>query len=525
MKNKKEIILLIIFIVLQSILYVCTGMSKGYIHIDEAYSFGLTNYDRVEIEENADFYNTWHEKEYYEDYLSIQEDERGNFAPVYENQKNDVHPPFYYLLLRIAMSFSDGHFSMWPGIVLNIVLYAFITIFMYLILKKLLKDEKNAGIKAAVLAFISSITLAGLSNAVYIRMYALLTLEILITTFLHIKLLESEKVKDKLLIGIGVTVLVGILTHYYYLVYLVALYIVILIKYIKEKKLKQLLYYTLTMLAAGIGSLVIFPYSIVHMFFGYRGQGVISNLEDVGGVLPRIGVQLYNLNYYGFNNMMIVIFAIIVVVLTLKIILRKKLPQISKENKNILIMLLVPSIFFFIVSAIGSPWQVLRYIVPVCGILFMVTIYGLYIVLKAIFSEKITNTIICIIFCVILVMPFIMRMEPELLYREKKEIVQELGGELNLPTIYLYSSGTLGFLNDIMIFAEIDQSYIAKDMECTEENIQNVFEDKDVSNGIIVFINDGQDNDAMLETTQQALSLTETQHLARLWSSNVYYVH
>src|SRR5699024_5334294 len=116
----------------------------------------------------------------------------------------------------------------------------------------------------------------------------------------------------------------------------------ILIKYIKEKKLKQLLYYTLTMLAAGIGSLVIFPYSIVHMFFGYRGQGVISNLEDVGGVLPRIGVQLYNLYYYGFNNMMIVIFAIIVVVLTLKIILRKKLPQISKENKNILIMLLIP---------------------------------------------------------------------------------------------------------------------------------------------------------------------------------------
>mgnify|MGYP005816567989 FL=1 len=261
------------------------------------------------------------------------------------------------------------------------------------------------------------------------------------------------------------------------------------------------------------------------MFFGYRGQGVISNLEDVGGVLPRIDEQIHNLNYYAFNNLMFVILGIIAVGLILNVIIKKKLPQISKENKNILIMLLVPSIFFFIVSAIGSPWQVLRYIVPVCGILFMVTIYGLYIVLRAILSEKITNTIICIIFCAILVMPFIMRMEPELLYREKKEIVQELGGELNLPTIYLYSSGTLGFLNDIMLFAEIDQSYIAKDMDCTEENIQNVFEDKDVSNGIIVFINDGQDNDAMLETVEQALSLTETQHLARLWSSNVYYVH
>ena len=126
MKNKKEILIIVILILIQSIIYVFVGANKSYLHIDEAYSYGLTNYDKVEIEENADFYNTWHNKEYYEDYLTVNEDEIGDLKPVYENQKNDVHPPLYYLLLRIAMSFSVGSFSKWAGFGLNIVIYAFI---------------------------------------------------------------------------------------------------------------------------------------------------------------------------------------------------------------------------------------------------------------------------------------------------------------------------------------------------------------------------------------------------------------
>ena len=154
MKNKKEILIIVILILIQSIIYVFVGANKSYLHIDEAYSYGLTNYDKVEIEENADFYNTWHNKEYYEDYLTVNEDEIGDFKPVYENQKNDVHPPLYYLLLRIAMSFSVGSFSKWAGFGLNIVIYAFITILAYLILKKMLSNEKRLEIKAAILAFV-----------------------------------------------------------------------------------------------------------------------------------------------------------------------------------------------------------------------------------------------------------------------------------------------------------------------------------------------------------------------------------
>ena len=48
---------------------------------------------------------------------------------------------FTIMLLRIAMSFSVGEFSKWAGIGLNILIYVFITVFIYLILKKMLSKE------------------------------------------------------------------------------------------------------------------------------------------------------------------------------------------------------------------------------------------------------------------------------------------------------------------------------------------------------------------------------------------------
>lgn len=524
-KIKEEILIIAIFLIIQTIMYIWAGVNKSYIHIDEAYSFGLSNYKRVEIQDNEDFFNIWHEKEYYEDYLSVQEDEVGDYRPVYENQKNDVHPPLYYLMLRFAMFFTKGHFSKWVGIVLNIIIYAFVTIFMYLILKKLLKEEKNVNRKSAILAFMSSIILASVSNVIYTRMYALSTLNILITTFLHIKLLESENVTPKLLICIGISVLAGVLTHYYYLFYLIILYLVFLIKHIKEKKLRTLIYYTLTMIVAGGISLIIFPYSIQHMFFGYRGQGVISSFGNIHEIIPSILEQIRNLNYYVFNNLIFLILAIIAVILIYNKIRKKDILKITSEKKEILKIIYMPTIFFFIITSVASPWNVLRYIVPVCGLVFILVMYYLYKLLQSVFSEKVSNVLMSTIFCLLLLSPLVLKMEPELLYSDKREIVQELSGELNLPTIYLYNSQSGGFLNDILLFAILDESYIAKDIDCTVDNIQKIIENKDISKGIVIFINGEQDNDNIIDTVKKSLNFANSEHLKRLISCDAYYIY
>jgi len=522
--RKKEIIIVTIAIILQTIIYVICGVGKSYIHMDEAYSLGLASYDKVEIQDNSDFYNTWHTKEYYEDYMSVQEDEVGQYGQVYENQKNDVHPPIYYLLLRFAMGFTKGHFSVWSGIILNIVFFAGITILMYLILQKLLKGQKYAKEKSIALALLSSITLASLTNVIYIRMYGLATLNILVATYFHMQLYTKKEVKIKDLVPIGISALIGSLTHYYYLFFLAALYLIFTVKYIKEKDYKTWGKYTGTMVVAAVLSLAIFPYSIKHMFFGYRGQGVLSNLTNIPQFLGNLGAYLLKANRFVFNNILWLIL-LVSVILTRWALTHKKEENIEKqENIGMVKLIAIPTAVYFLIVSIASPWIELRYIMPICGFLFILVIYDFYKILQRVFREKTSNIILTVLAVLILVSPFVFKIEPEVMYSDKKETVQALEGELNLPTIFLFNSQNNRFLDDILLFSKLNESYIAKDMDCTEENIRAIFQDKDTSKGVIVFINEGQENDDLLAVIKKATGLENVQYLKRLNACDLYIV-
>ena len=85
-----------------------------------------------------------------------------------------------------------------------------------------------------------------------------------------------------------------------------------------------------------------------------------------------------------------------------------------------------------------------------------------------IFKEKIVNKIVIIFLAVILVSPLIFKIEPEVMFSDKKEIVSKMGNELNVPTVFFFNSSHNRFLDDILLFATVDNSYIAKDIEYNE---------------------------------------------------------
>jgi len=124
----------------------------------------------------------------------------------------------------------------------------------------------------------------------------------------------------------------------------------------------------------------------------------------------------------------------------------------------------------------------------------------------------------------IIISPFIFRTEPQVAYSDKKEIVNKLEHDLNVPTLYLFNSQNNRFLDDILLFSKINESYIAKDIEYTEENIQNILKEKDTTRGIVVFINEGQNNDEILNIVKKGTSLEECNHLKRLNACDVYYL-
>ncbi len=520
-KKKYEKIVISLILIIQTIIFIIIGANKSYIHMDEAYSLGLASYDKVEIQDNEDFYNTWHDGKYYEDYLCVNDDEIGQYKQVYENQKNDVHPPLYYLILRFAMGFHKNSYSKWPGIIINMIIYAFVTIFMYLILNKILKDKYKYKEKSAIIAMVSSLVLASITNVIYIRMYALSTLNVLITTYLHLKLLDKKEIDYKLLTFIGVSALAGSLTHYYYLFYLAMMFILFAIKYIKEKRYKELIAYTVTMCIAGVTSLIIFPYSIKHLFFGYRGQGALSKLTQISEFLKSIALYIQKFNRHAFNGLLFILLALIVGLGIYKKVNKKKI----FENKNQYIKYIaIPTAFYTLLVSLSAPWIELRYIMPVCGLVFILIIYLLENVLENIFNEKNVFRILTVCLAIILITPIVFKMEPEEEFLDKRDIVEKVQNELNVPTIYMFNSNENRFLDDILLFSKLDNSYIAKDVECTDENINKILNGKDLSNGILVFINGGQNNDEMMEKIKNATGLNEWKWIKGLNACNIYLV-
>lgn len=516
------IILLVIIILLQVIVRIQYGFDKAYLHIDEGYSYGLMNYNKIDIMNNEDFYNTWHTNEYYKDYLSISKEEATNLTPVYENQKNDVHPPFYYLLLRIASSFTIDSFSKWTGIILNIFIFILTSIFIYLIASRLFKNK----IYALFIVLVNGFTLASIDTTIFIRMYALNALNLLIVSYLHIKNFDAKVLKIKDLIIMSIAIIIGSLTHYYYLVFLFVLFVIYMIKFIKDKNIKNIIRYLIMMVISAAISLAIFPYSFVHMFMGYRGTGAISSLMDIAKMWNSFGLYLGILTYNVFNGALLLIAIIAIGFVIYKIVKDKKI-TIKFSNKEFW-LICIPTILYFTIVALVSPYQELRYIMPVCPLLVICVFYLFKQLLEKVVSSKITYLILTIIFIIMLVLPKILEILPlpninfYYLYKDKKEIVTKIEEEHNTPCLYVFNTNQNRFLDDLYLFTILDKSYIMDVREFNEETLNKIFTNINLENGLIVIINEGIEHKTYLDKLSEMLNLKSCDYVQRMNACDIY---
>lgn len=519
--SESKVFWISLIIVIQTVVYVVAGMGKAYFHMDEMYSYGLANFEQVQIYEKDDFYNEWHDAEYYKDYLVVNEDERGDLSPVYNNQRDDVHPPLYYLLLRLGMELTPGEFSKWSGIVINIVAFAINTVFLYLIAERLIRKEQKKEIKAFVVTLVAALSMAAISTVMYIRMYAMLTMFITVTMWLHLLLADSKKLEVKLLVPIGVVALLGVLTQYYYVFFLLPLFIMMVVKYAKAKRIKELWAYVGTLVVAAVASLIIWPYSIQHMFFGYRGVGVMGNLLNFAHLGEQVGVFLGMVVLYAFHYLLPVILIAMFALAIYGLKHGKTLNDDTKTSENYKLVLW-PTLVFFLIAAVASPFMDLRYIEPVCELIIIVVMYGLYKLIKMVTSEKVASRIMLVLCAVMLILPIPLGIEPNVEYAKMEELTEFVDAHHELPAIYLYNPDNERFLDDLVVFAEIDESYIMHHQEYMQENFKKILAGEDLKNGLIVFANYGDGNEQYLKVLREATGLEKQEHIIRTNSADVY---
>ena len=76
-------------------------------------------------------------------------------------------------------------------------------------------------------------------------------------------------------------------------------------------------------------------------------------------------------------------------------------------------------------------------------------------------------------------------------------------------------------INDKTILVAI--SYVDSELGI-KQNIKEIMQNKDISNGMLIFINDGQNNNELLEKIKNTLQLKNTTYLKRLNACDVYLI-
>lgn len=356
MKMKRHKIIFAANILICTFLVVIIGLCRNQWHIDEVYSYGLSNsYDKpfffhwfggientddgednggILDDEERVFIYQWHSSDEFREYITVQPDERFSYANVYKNQTLDVHPPLYYFLLHTICSFFPDMFSKWFALVPNIWFYVLSLIVLYKIVKELTASENKSLI---VMAF-WGLSRGALNNVIFLRMYMLLTLLTLVSSYLHITLIKNEKLSAKLVILIAITNLAGFLTQYYFYVFAFFIAAVTCFILLLRKKPKYLLIYAGAVLTSVAGALLIFPTTIIHVTGGAHGETAMNSLSIIWSLFPKqlsfiqyilqdcLGINLHENNsmFSSILSLVLSVCALVLFVLFLKWFAKQK---------------------------------------------------------------------------------------------------------------------------------------------------------------------------------------------------------
>lgn len=298
----------------------------------------------------------WKTPEEAKDYLTVSSDEIFSYWSVYYNQARDVHPPLFYMIVHLASSFCLGHFSKYIIFAVNLVFYVASCCIIRKILRLFNKDNLSG-----VTVLLYGLSMGAISIVMFQRMYMILTFFILAYLYLNIKIFKNSfEIDKKTKRWLVLTIILGFLTQYYFCIYAVFLAITAMLIMIKKKEYIALKQYIWCHIKAAIIGIIIFPASIYHIFFSYRGAagGVVDT-----SYLDRLKEYL-NLIFYAFSVPEVlgyIIIAILAVLLIFKLI--------KGKHKDIILIISVPVILFILTIAKIAPFINIRYVSPVLAII------------------------------------------------------------------------------------------------------------------------------------------------------------
>lgn len=391
----------------------------------------------------------WKTSEEAEDYLTVNAKEIGNYAMVYYNQGRDVHPPLFYFLVHTVSVFFLGNFSKW---IIGIINIAFM-IASLIVIKKIYEVLNKKHLIIPGLIFYG-LSMGAISTVVFQRMYMMLTFFILEFILININIAKNDfEIDKKTWIKLGVVTILGFLTQYYFCIVavLIALYVFVKICFKKDKK--QILKYILNYFKIALIGVIVFPFSINHIFFSYRGIGRAdmhkSFIEKFIEYISKLGYS-YSIPIIIFIS---IIALFIIIAIAKKILNKEKL--ITKENGIVYVLAIVFVLYMIAIIQISPEFNTLRYIMAILPILSIVV---LILIDSGFKNKKISQVILIFLTCAISVYG-IMTSNPECLYLGYNKYLKI--AEENKHTKFVYvGSVEFNHIQSMLEFTTYDESLI-----------------------------------------------------------------
>lgn len=364
--KKWEIIVPLLFAVTLCVFWLFQARKKEDMHCDEYFSYIGAN---SEFEDEGYPFNNlshhedgqWVTPDYFNDLYAVTADELLSYGSAWNNQKQDVNPPLYYMLLHFITSLRMGSFSMMAGILLNMICMLGALTFLYKTFSMLLDDK----LMSIIAVFAYGMCPGVVSTIVFLRMYSLLVLFAAAGIYLFAAY-ECGKIKEKVFFGgMFVVNILGMLTHYYYIFIAAGLFLTFILRSVyliarKRRKAAPLAAYVTVSIVSALVYLLIWPDCIQHIFFGYRGEETLQNVVESQNLLSNIQQMFTWLDQGLFLNSgkLILVFACFLMLgMYLKSCWDEKLVFIAAMGLN--------AVFYYLIVSHISEMKTDRYLMPV----------------------------------------------------------------------------------------------------------------------------------------------------------------
>lgn len=352
---------------------------KEGMHVDEYYSYGLSNYNGNGIHMDVQFNKTYADSaEPFMNYMAVDEAHCFSYANVFEKQAKDVHPPLYYLILHTICSFFPGSFQLWYAGIINLVFFAGVILFTYYIMFRLSNNRV-----AAMLSAIFCATCGGMIQMnTFLRMYIMLMFFITLLTWLNIK--NYEHPSKLFFLAHFVIVILGGLTHYYFWIFLILQGVYFGISLLARKRFTHAIIYFLDTLLAVFCAIAIFPHMLDHIFSGYRGQETLQNLSASSGYLDGLLDFARIINGHLSGGMLGILIVAFLALFFFSLIKKRQLTT----SLQLWCMILIPSLLFYMLISKMAVYHYDRYISPIYPLIILLITGMIYYCAAALTQNK-----------------------------------------------------------------------------------------------------------------------------------------